>query len=55
MLHKKLQVLMAKRTLISERLEAYEWEKQLRDKEQAEKEEKNCSSWKMWRKGRRAS
>jgi hypothetical protein len=38
-LHKMLQVLMAKRTLISERLEAYEWEKQLRDKEQAEKEE----------------
>ena len=40
-LHKKLQVLMAKRTLIAERLEAYELETQMRDKEQTEKEQED--------------
>jgi hypothetical protein len=38
-LAKKLQVLMAKKTLIAERLEAYEAETRLRQQEEAEKQE----------------
>jgi hypothetical protein len=37
-LTKKLQVLMAKRTLLAERLEAYEAENKLRQTEEAEKD-----------------
>jgi hypothetical protein len=37
-LTKKLQVLMAKRTLLAERLEAYEAENKLRQSEEAEKQ-----------------
>ena len=37
-LHKKLQVLLAKRTLITERLEAYENETQLREQDKERKE-----------------
>jgi hypothetical protein len=38
-LHKKLQVLLAKRTLITERLEAYENETTLRQNEQGKEKE----------------
>ncbi len=38
-LHKKLQVLLAKRTLIAERLEAYENETQLREQEKEQEKE----------------
>ena len=40
-LKKKLQVLVAKKTLIAERLEAYEAENDLRQKEQEEQSAKN--------------
>ncbi len=38
-LHKKLQLLLAKRTLIAERLEAYENETQLREQEKEQEKE----------------
>ena len=40
-LKKKLQVLVAKKTLIAERLDAYEAENDLRQKEEEEKSAKN--------------